>query len=392
MATTIGVPVNTNNTFATLKVVSTRPTLGLKDACVVIHGGVGVGEKIISMKEINSGNLYSRNNLKTVGDMYVGGNIYMPTTFVTTSEGISLKKSLVPDPTNDFNIDFSDLFNFTTEAPPPPSDEIPEPINEQNNTEENILLGSGLRSLGNNINELVHRELQYLDLPYPTLDFGSSTKRWGHVFSVNTDSLFTKSKINDFEEVIVHKNIHLGTNVQNKTIFTIAENYSDTASINGNFHITNFLNETLLYIGHDTNQTIINTDMEICDFVKINKDNKIVSIRGLTKFDDISIKNYLQITPQIVKCKNCIDVRSSILFLYPSCSDIITLHISEKYENVLLKIILKKHNSSCYISLNNDTYCELKQMNDNVELLYNKNNKFDYISGIKPTCLSIHQH
>lgn len=378
-ATTLSITqsVNTNNNFATMKALSTKRAIGLKDAPINSYGGISANDNMLCQNEINAGKLWSRSECMVVGDLYVGGNIYTPKNLVSTNEGIILTQPLIPNPNFKFPIDFSPLYNYTTSEPVilPTQTASLFSVNPQNFKNKEI-------------NGIKYSFDKYVLSENPTLDFGSLQQRWTHMFSTNVDTINTLSIFGDFEELNTHKNIFLGTNVNTKPILEITQKYADTVKINGSLEIVDFNESNLFHIIHDLSQMIINCDININDFIQINKDDKSFKINSKIETNNLMVKNFIEIKPQIINIKHSsiiVDITNTIIFLYASTSSIVNLNINKHLNNVVIKLILKNvsDGTNIKIQLDKSSYVKMSEKNDYVELLF-IDNKFEFVSGKKP--------
>lgn len=381
--TTLGITqsVNTNNIFATVKALSTKRAIGLKDAPLNSYGGIAANDNILCQNEINAGTVWSRSDCLVFGNMYIGGNVYSPNNLISTSNGLVLTKPIIPDPTYKFPIDFGPLFNITTNEPTPPPSQLV------------LLKYPQDKYLIKEIGGIKYKKNKYILTEKPSIDFGGLENRWDHIFSTNIDTIYTLSIFGDYEEMDIHKNIKLGTNVNLVPILEINQNYADTVKITGSLEILDLNNTSLLHLIHDTSQLIINGDIDINSFVKINRDEKITTIDGKLITKDITVNHFLEMIPQLINIKHSstiVDISSSIIFLQASTSGIINLNIGRHYNDVIIKIILKyksEENIKIKIQLDKLSYCKMYEINDYVEILYH-NNKFEFISGKKPYILN----
>lgn len=372
--------VNTNNIFATVKALSTKRALGLKDAPINSYGGISANDNIICQNEINGGSVWSRSDSYIFGNMYIGGNVYSPNNMLSTPNGLVITKPIIPDPTYKFPIDFSPLFNFTTGEPAPPPAQLVASKYPQDNY------------VTKRIGGIEYKKNKYVLSDKPSIDFGGLDNRWDHIFSTNLDTIYTLSIFGDYEEMDVHKNIRFGTNVKSTPILEINQTYADTVKISGSLEIVDLNNISLLQLIHDTSQLIINGDVDINGFVKIDKDEKTTNIDGKLITQDVTVKHFLEMVPQLINVKHnsvIVDISSSIIFVQALTSGIINLNIDKHHNNVIIKIILKykkEEHIKIKIQLNKNTYCKLYETNDYVEILY-YNGNFEFLSGKKPNIL-----
>lgn len=373
--------VNTNNIFATTKVLSTKRAIGLKDAPLNSYGGIAANDNILCQNEMNGGSVWSRSDCMVFGNMYIGGNVYSPNNIISTPNGLVLTKPIIPDPTYKFPIDFSPLFNFTTSEPTPPP---PQLVALKYPRDEYLI---------KEIGGIKYKKNKYILAEKPSIDFGGLDNRWDHIFSTNIDTIYTLSIFGDYEEMDIHKNIRLGSNVNLTPILEINQSYADTVKITGSLEVLDLNNASILHLIHDTSQLIINGDVDINGFVKINKDEKMTTIDGKLITNDLTVAHFLEMIPQLINIKHSstiVDISSSIIFLQASTSGIINLNIGRHYNDVIIKIILKYKSDEhikIKIQLDKSSFCKMYEINDYVEILYH-NNKFEFISGKKPYILN----
>lgn len=372
--------VNTNNNFATIKVLSTKRAIGLKDAPINSYGGISANDNLLCQNEVNGGSIWSRSDCMIFGNMYIGGNVYSPNNLLSTPNGLVITKPIIPDPTYKFPIDFSQLFNFTTSEPTPP----PPQLVALKYPQDSYVIKQ--------IGGIKYKKNKYILADKPSIDFGGLDNRWDHIFSTNLDTIYTLSIFGDYEEMDIHKNIRLGKNVNSTPILEINQKYADTVKITGSLEIVDLNNVSLLQLIHDTSQLIINGDVDINGFIKIDKDEKITNIDGKLMVQDLTINHFLEMTPQLINIKHSstiVDISSSIIFLQAITSGIVNLNIGKHHNNVIIKIILKYKNEEhikIKVQLDKNSYCKLYDINDYVEILY-YNNKFEFLSGKKPNVL-----